>query len=148
MSFDFVEYGRTLEALGYRPLNDEADFRWLFAVFIGELRTLFVDRVRRRFVGQWDEGADLIEYVSLRRLDFVAFDPSWTIEVEMLDREFVAAHATAAADAVLGLDDPTKSLPDYCKVTSDNRKLIGGHYSRLAVSCERGAASIESRDQR
>src|SRR5438045_6452821 len=99
---------------------------------MGEFRRALVDRIRRRFIGQWDKGADLNEYVSLRRLEFVVFDPAWTTEVETLDREFVAERVTAAANAVLGSDDPKVPLPDYDKVTTGNRKLIGSRYGRIA----------------
>ena len=132
MGFDFKQYSQMLATLDYPPLNDEADFRRLFEAFMGDIRKLLLDRVRRRFVKQWRDGTDLTEYVSLRRLGFVLFNPTWTSEVETLDHELVVTYAAAAAEVALGPDNLTVSLPDYDKVITGNRKLISSRYSRLA----------------
>ncbi|PAY09313.1 hypothetical protein CK489_08185 [Bradyrhizobium sp. UFLA03-84] len=132
MGFDFQAYGRTLAELGYPPLNSEADFRRLFGVFMAELTPSLVDRVRRRFAGNWREGKDLGDYVALRKLEFVAFDSAWPIEYETIDRDFVAGIAATEAEAHLGPDDPSITLPDFETVVAANRKLIASNHARLA----------------
>ncbi|RWP38749.1 DUF3883 domain-containing protein [Mesorhizobium sp.] len=132
MGFDFQAYGRTLAELGYPPLNSEADFRRLFGVFMAELSPTLVDRVRRRFASDWRAGRDLGEYVALRKLEFVEFDPAWPTEHETINRDFVAGVASAAAEARLGPDDPSVTLPDFEAVVVANRKLIASNHARLA----------------
>ncbi|MCA6098158.1 sacsin N-terminal ATP-binding-like domain-containing protein [Bradyrhizobium australafricanum] len=132
MGFDFQAYGRTLAELGYPPLNSEADFRRLFSVFMAELAPALVDRVRRRFAKNWREGRDLGDYVALRKLEFVVFDPAWPMERETIDRDFVAGAASTAAEAHLGPDDPSITLPNFESVVAANRKLIASNHARLA----------------
>jgi len=132
MGFDFQGYGRTLTELGYPPLNSEVDFRRLFSVFMAELAPALVDRVRRRFVGNWREGRDLGDYVTLRKLEFVAFDPAWPIEHETIDHDFVARIAATAAENYLGPDDISVTLPDFESVVAANRKLIASNHAKLA----------------
>lgn len=132
MGFDFREYGRTLADLGYPPLNSEADFRRLFGVFMAELTPSLISRIRRRFAADWREGRELGEYVALRKLEFIQFDPAWPIEYETMDRDFVVAFASAAANVRLGADDVSIALPDFETVVVANRKLITSNYARLA----------------
>lgn len=132
MAFDFAEYGGVLASLGYPPLNDEADFRRMFQVYLGELRSALIDRVRRQFLGVWAASGDLAAYVAARGLDFVAFDPDWPRTLETLTREAVTERAEAAAQATLGADDPTIVLASFDRVTADNRKLVLGHHAELA----------------
>jgi hypothetical protein len=132
MGFDFAAYGQTLALLGYPPLNDEADFRRLFGAFMAELRPGLVDRVRRRFLGAWSNGGDLRDYVELRKLEFVTFNSTWPATVEVLDRDIVAQAASAAADAKLGPDDTSLTLPELEASAAANRKLIAGRHTSLA----------------
>jgi hypothetical protein len=132
MGLDFRSYGAILAGLGYPPLNSEADFRRLFGVFKSELAPALIDRIRRRFVADWREGRDLAEYVGLRKLDFVEFDPTWPIEHETIDREFVSSAASAAAEERLGADDISVALPDLEATVAGNRKLIVANHARLA----------------
>ncbi|MCW1750594.1 DUF3883 domain-containing protein [Rhizobium acaciae] len=96
------------------------------------VRWTLVDRVRRRFASDWREGRELDEYVALRKLDFIQFDPVWSIENEAIDREFVEAFALSAAAAHLGPDDMSIALADYEAVFSANRKVIVSNFTRLA----------------
>jgi hypothetical protein len=132
LGFDFAAYNRTLTELGYPLLNDEADFRRLFAVFLAELTPSLQDRLRRRFVAIWRNGGDLAEYVALRPLDFIAFDPSWPLEREDIDLAFVTSHALASIEARLGADDLSVVLPALDVVAANNRKSLASRYGRLA----------------
>ena len=132
MRLDFRAYGTILADLGYPPLNSEADFRRLFGVFKSELAPPLVDRVRRRFAADWREGRDLGEYVCLRKLDFVEFDPAWPVEHESIDRDFVSSVSSAAAEERLGPDDISAALPELEATVAANRKLIAANHVRLA----------------
>lgn len=132
MGFDFAGYGEVLVALGYPPLNDEADFRRMFEVYLGELRPALVDRVRRHFLAAWSANGDLAAYVAARGLDFVAFEPNWPRTLETLTREAVAERADKAAQATLGSDDATIVLTPFDRVTADNRKLVLARHAELA----------------
>lgn len=131
LGFEFADYGATLKALGYPPLNDEADFRRLFAVYIAERRSDLLNRLRRYFVGVWRAGGDLSRYVDLRRLEFVVFDPRWPLEREELTRGFVEDHANAAIEAAVGADNPEETLPDLDPTVASNRKLVAGRHTKL-----------------
>lgn len=132
LGFDFAAYGRVLADLGYPPLNDEADFRRLFAVFLAEIRPSLLDRLRRRFAPVWRSGGDLTEYVALRRLEFIAFDASWPLEREDIDLAFVSSHALAAIEARLGPEDLSVALAQLDAVAAANRKLLIAQYARLS----------------
>ena len=132
MGFDFAQYSEVLASLGYPPLNDEADFRRMFEVYLSELRPELVDRARRRFMKAWANGGDLSAYVAARRLDFVEFEPDWLRTLETLSREEVVKRAEAAAQATLGKDDPTIVLAPLPRVTTDNRKVIHARHAELA----------------
>jgi hypothetical protein len=132
MGFDFRGYGRTLAELDYPPLNNETDFRRLFGVFLAELKPDIVDRIRRRFAADWRTGQDLKDYVRLRTLEFIQFDPAWPIDHESIDRDFVSSMADAAADATLGPDDISIILPEFDRTLSTNRKLITSNHALLS----------------
>lgn len=132
MGLDFRAYGRVLADLGYPPLNSESDIRHLFGVFMAELAPALVDRVRHRFAADWRAGRDLGEYVALRKLDFVAFDPAWPSDYDAIDRDFVAGVASAAADASLGAYDSSIALPNLDTTAAANRKLVATNHARLA----------------
>lgn len=132
LGFDFAAYDKALVELGYPHMNDEADFRRLFGVFIAELRPLLLARLRRRYVAVWRAGRDLAEYVALRPFDFIEFQPSWMLEREAIDLTFVTSHALAAMEARLGPDDLSISVPPFDVVAAANRKLLASRYARLA----------------
>jgi hypothetical protein len=132
MGFDFAAYGGVLAALGYPPLNDEGDFRRMFEVYLGELRSGLLDRVRRRYLSAWAAGDDLSAYVAARSLDFVTFDPEWPRLLETLTRDVVAERAADAAQATLGTDDAKIVLAGFGRVTADNRKLVLARHAEIA----------------
>jgi hypothetical protein len=132
MGFDFAAYGEILAALGYPPLNDEGEFRRIFEVYLGELRSELLDRVRRRYQSAWAAGNDLGAYVAARSLDFVSFDPEWPRVLETLTRDVVAERAAKAAQATLGTDDTTIVLIQLSRVTAENRKFVLARHAEIA----------------
>lgn len=131
LGLEFAAYGRTLVSLGYPPMNDEADVRRLFQVYLAELRPALIDRVRRRYVTDWQSGGDLAGYVEARKLDFIPFVLSWATDLEQLDRETVEVHAAARAEVLLGPDEPSIALPKLDAISAGNRKLVLTRHARL-----------------
>jgi hypothetical protein len=115
---------QTLAELGYPVLNDEEDFRRLFEVYLNELRPGLVDRVRRRYRSVYEQGENLADYLAHKRLDFVAFDPSWPLTMEELDPAFVETYVSEAAEAALGPDYDSIELPDLRTINFANQKLV------------------------
>jgi hypothetical protein len=148
MGFDFAAYGELLFALGYPSLNDESEFRRMFEVYLGEIRSELRDRVRRRYLSTWAAGADLDAYVAARSLDFLTFDSDWPRVLETLTRQAVAERAAGAAQATLGGDDASIVLVPFDRVTADNRKLVLARHAELAslvrAWCRKNEAQVPS----
>jgi hypothetical protein len=132
LDYKFRRYNAILIELGYPSLNDEEDFRRLFEVYLNELRPNLVDRVRRRYRYAYERGDNLAEYLAQKRLDFLAFDPSWPLTMEELDRAFVQSYVSNAAEAALGPDDDPIQLPDLRAVNLSNQKMVMTNHPRMA----------------
>lgn len=131
LNFDFAGFGNTLAGLGYPPMNDEADFRRIFNVYIAELAPSLRSRLRRAFLPTWRAAGPLDEYVTLRSLEFIGFDARWPLQLEQLDRALVAAHADREMEARLGPDDLAIQIDALDVVTAANRKHITGRHADL-----------------
>jgi hypothetical protein len=131
LHLDFAAFSRTLAELGYPPMNDEGDFRRLFNAYLVELAPSIRARLRRAFVPAWLAAAPLDEYVTLRTLAFIQFDPQWLLEMEQLDRLRVVAHADRAVEARFGADDPSVELEALETVVAANRKHVTARYADL-----------------
>lgn len=112
-------------------LPDEADFRRRFSAYLAELTPSLRARLRRAFLPAWRAAAPLDDYVMLRRLEFIQFDPQWLLQLEQLDQARVAAHADLAVEARLGADDPTIELEALEPVVAANRKHVTARYADL-----------------
>lgn len=130
LHLDFAAFSRTIAELGYPPMNDEADFRRLFNAYLVELTPSIRARLRRAFVPAWLAAAPLDEYVTLRTLEFIQFDPQW-LELEQLDRLRVVAHANRAVEARLGAADSSVELEDLEAVVAANRRHVMARYADL-----------------
>lgn len=131
LDLDFSAFGRTLAELGYPPMNDEADFRRLFSVYLAESAPLIRARLRRAFLPVWQANAPLDDYVIFRTLEFIKFDPQWLLQLEQLDQARVVAHADLAVEARLGIDDPAVKLEALEVVTAANRKHVTSRHADL-----------------
>jgi hypothetical protein len=132
LNLDFAEFGRTLAELGYPPMNNEADFLRLFNAYVAELASPLRARLRRAFLPVWRNAAPLNDYVALRGLEFIEFDPQWPLQLEQLDRGRVAAHANLAVESRLGADDPVVVLDPLEVVAAANRKHVTARHADLA----------------
>lgn len=132
LGFGFSEYNAVLARLGYPVLNDEADFRRLFEVYLNDLRPRLLDRIRRRYRATYERGETLEQYVKHKSLEFVAFDPTWPLTREDLDRSFVERYALETAELVLGPDDEAIELPDLKRLNAANQKVALASHSRMA----------------
>jgi hypothetical protein len=144
LNLEFAAFGRTLAELGYPPMNDEADFRRLFSAYLAELAALIRARLRRAFLPAWQAAAPLDEYVILRTLEFIQFDPQWLLQLEQLDQARVVAHADLAVEARLGADDPAVELEALEVVVAANRKHVTARHADLTnlirAWCRKNAA--------
>lgn len=131
LNLDFGAFGRTLAKLGYPPMNDEADFRRRFSAYLSELTPAIRDRLRRAFLPVWCAAAPLDEYVILRTLEFIQFDPQWLLQLEQLDQARVVAHANLAVEARLGADDPAIEIEALEPVVAANRKHLTTRHADL-----------------
>lgn len=131
LNLDFTAFGRTLAELGYPPMNEEADFRRLFTVYLAELAPLIRARLRRAFLPAWRAAAPLNEYMIMRTLEFIQFDPQWLLLLEQLDQARVVEHANLAVEARLGADDPTVELEALEVVVAANRKHVTVRHADL-----------------
>lgn len=148
LNLGFAAFGRTLAELGYPPMNDEADFRRLFSAYLAELAPLIRARLRRAFLPAWQAAAPLDEYVILRTLEFIQFDPQWLSQLEQLDQARVIAHANLAAERRLGADDPAVELEALEVVVAANRKHVTARHADLTnlirAWCRRNGAEQSS----
>ncbi|SDA53981.1 MULTISPECIES: sacsin N-terminal ATP-binding-like domain-containing protein [unclassified Janthinobacterium] len=131
LNLNFAAFSCALTELGYPPINDEADFRRLFSAYLAELAPLIRARLRRAFLPAWQAAAPLDEYVTLRTLEFIQFDPQWLLQLEQLDQARVVAHANQAVEARLGADDPAVELEDLEVVVAANRKHVTARHAEL-----------------
>lgn len=131
LKLDFAAFGHTLAELGYPPLNDEADFRRMFSAYLAELAPSIRARLRRAFLPVWRAAEPLDDYVNLRTLEFIQFDPEWSLQLEQLDRVRVVAHADLAIDAKIGVDCPAVELVALEVVAAANRKLLTGRHADM-----------------
>ncbi|WP_322053055.1 sacsin N-terminal ATP-binding-like domain-containing protein [Paraburkholderia bannensis] len=131
LKLEFAAFGRTLAELGYPPMNDQADFRRLFSAYLAELAPLIRARLRRAFLPAWQAAVPLDEYVILRTLEFIQFDPQWPLQLEQLDQACVVAHADLAVEAMLGADNPAIELEALEVVVAANRKHVTARHADL-----------------
>lgn len=132
LGFDFAEYNAVLAQLEYPVLNDENDFKRLFEVYISELQSCLLNRVRRCYLHAYTHGESLAQYLEHKSLDFVTFDPDWPLTMERLERNFVEQYALRKATLVLGQDDDAIKLPELERVNTANRKMALASHSRMA----------------
>lgn len=132
LGLPFAEYNAALRALGYPPLNDEADFRRIFEVYLNDMRPALLDRVRRRHKASFLRGDNLESYLAHKELGFVSFVPDWPLTMEVLDKQVVEEHIHEVMEAVLGPDDLEIELPDFRRVTSANQKMALAAHPRMA----------------
>ena len=146
LGLPFTEYNAALRALGYPPLNDEADFRRIFEVYLNDMRAGLIDRVRRRYKASFLRGDGLENYLEHKELSFVSFDPDWPLTMEVLDKQLVEEHILETMEAVLGPDDLEIELADLRRVTSANQKMALTAHPRMAslvrAWCRRSASEL------
>jgi hypothetical protein len=131
LNFNFAAFGQTLAELGYPLMNDEADFRRLYTAYIAELAPSIRLRLRCAFLPVWRAATPLDEYVILRTLEFIQFDPQWVLLLEQLDKARVEVHAARMLEARLGADTHSFDLGPLDDVVPANRKLVISRHAEL-----------------
>ncbi|MBS3024446.1 sacsin N-terminal ATP-binding-like domain-containing protein [Acidiphilium multivorum] len=123
LSLDHGRLNRTLAALGLPILSNETELRRLFETWRDELRPAAIDRLRRHYWLNFESGRPLDEYVQLRTLDFIQFQPEWIIEYEQLEREVVARLLNDKLMELIG-PDTEQSLEELNAVRTRCRRVL------------------------
>lgn len=123
LELNYGKFNRALQSLDEEPLSSEAELRSTFEAYLRELTPMLRDRLRRLHFEDYRLGRELSKYLSQRELQFIPFDPSWTLDCETLDRQTVVEHVERAFADALG-EIPDTELPSYEKTISENRKVV------------------------
>lgn len=123
LNLEFGRFNRILLSFDQQPLSNEPELRRLFDTWKDDLRPTAVDRLRRRFLGNYRKGLPLDRYVALRSLEFAEFPAEWILEKEEISRDDVARLVDERLDQVVG-DDLDIDLEPLGTVRSKNVKTL------------------------
>ena len=123
LGLDYEKFNRILLELDQPPLSNEAELRRLYGAYLSEMRSLVIERLRRRYAADFYREFDLTAYVDHKTLGFLRFDPQWILTRETLESEVVKAHVLRLLDEVLG-EDQEVDLPALDRLIEKNRKSI------------------------
>lgn len=123
MGIGFVEFNRSLQALGRQPLRFEQRLRAMFEKRKEARRNELQVQVRDAFMGTFDSDGDLATYNELKRLDWATFDPDWPgLQDELTDEVIDARFTTQAARFLHSLSDSHGQALD--EVRQRNRSIV------------------------
>ena len=145
LDLDYEKFNRVLLELGESPLSNEAELRRLYSAYLGEMRSAVIERLRRRHAADFHSGLDLSTYLERKTLEFLQFDPQWTLTRETLESEVVETHVSRLLDEVLG-EDREVDLPALDRLIEKNRKSTR-EFAILAIPvvgawCRRNHATV------
>ena len=147
LELNYERFNRILLQLGEPPLSNEAELRQLYDAYLARLRSKIIERLRRCYVTDFQQGNDLANYVERKSLGFLAFNPEWILTRETLDMELVEAHVSALLDDTLG-EDLSVTLPSLNRLVEANRKVVreiaAGALPLLRVWCRQSDISLPS----
>jgi len=123
LNLEFGRFNRILVSFGQQPLSNESELRRLFDTWKDDLRPAAIDRLRRRFLGDYRKGIPVDRYVALRSLEFVEFPAEWILEKEEVSLEDVARVADERFYQVVG-DDLNIDIEPLGTVRSKNIKML------------------------
>ena len=129
LGLDYERFNRVLLALGESPLSNEAQLRSMYQAYLQQMRPRILERLRRHYAADFQDGRDLATYVDRKTLTFLGFDPAWILSRETLDNEIVEAHVARLLDEVLG-EDHEVDLPRSRGLVERNRRSVRQFASR------------------
>lgn len=123
LNLDYGRLNEMLGALGQPLLSNEGELRRLFDTWKGELGGSAVERLRRRFLPDFEGGLPLDQYVMLRSLEFLEFQPNWVADREQLVKSDVKSLLDARLDELVGKDVP-RELEPVEKVRNGSKRAL------------------------
>ncbi len=121
LGLDFARFNNALSTIGEPLISNEQGLRLSYQAYLQNLKPDIIDRLRRYYFSSYTGGGDLNEYVSRKTLEFVAFNDTWIVTNEVLDREMVETHVSHIINKVLG-SDVVLNLPSLGRLLETNRK--------------------------
>ena len=123
LDLDYERFNCTLLKLGEPPLSNEAELRQHYDAYLCQMRSVIIERLRRRYAADFRNGLDLAAYVERKTLAFLPFAPEWVLTRETLGMETVEAHVLRLLDEILG-EDQAVDLPTLNPLLEKNRRAI------------------------
>lgn len=123
LGLEYSRFNRCLLELGRLSLVSETDLRRQFEVWKNDLRPQLLDRLRHHFRDKFDDPTAFAPYASMRELEFITYDTTWTESRETIERADVL---DCANDALKGISVHAADgkLPPVDALRSANRKVI------------------------
>jgi hypothetical protein len=123
LGLDYSRLNQMLAALGQPILSNEAELRRMFETWKNELTGPAVERLRRRFCDDFEQGRSLAAYVELRDLSFLEFQSAWILDREQLEKEDVQALLDRRLDALAG-EDVEHQLGPLQQVRNASKRIL------------------------
>lgn len=123
LGLEYARFNRSLLELGRLSLVSEADLRRQFEVWKNGLRSELLDRLRYHFQGKFNDSTAFAPYASMRDLEFIAYDATWSESKQMIERGDVLARANNAL-AGISLHEQDGKIPPIDALRLANRKVI------------------------
>ena len=123
LELDYERFNRVLLDLGEARLSNEGELRLLYDAYLGRMRPVIIDRLRRQHVADFRDGYDLATYAERKSLAFLEFDRDWILTRETLEMEVVEAHVSGLLEGTLG-EDVAINLAPFRRVLETNRKTV------------------------
>ncbi|MES2843234.1 MAG: DUF3883 domain-containing protein [Pseudomonadota bacterium] len=123
LGLEYARFNRSLLDLGRLSLVSEADLRRQFEVWKNDLRSELLNRLRCHFQRKFDDLIAFVPYASMRDLEFITYDATWSESKQTIEREDVLGRAN---DALTGIDlqEADGKLPPIDALRLANRKVI------------------------
>ncbi|WP_260513791.1 sacsin N-terminal ATP-binding-like domain-containing protein [Serratia fonticola] len=123
LSLDYQRFNQVLKELGEETLSNQDTLHRMFSAYLDQLRPDVIDRLRRHYFATFEKGDSLAEYVGLKSMEFITFDPEWVFTYETLDKSLMVSHIAAQLDKDLGADN-AEVLPALNTLLDVNRKMV------------------------
>jgi len=123
LNLDYGRLNEMLAALGQPRLSNEGELRRLFDTWKSELAGPAVERLRRHFLPDFVSGLPLDQYVTLRSLEFLEFQPNWVVDREHLEKNDVKSLLDARLEDLVD-KDVARRLDPIEKVRNSSKRVL------------------------
>lgn len=141
-----VKFNESLIALGspWEALDLGDQLRRQFDKWLGGNRTGLEQRVRDRFLPEYQNGGDLSPYVAALSLGWITFDEGWVRQFDEIPDDAINARIELLL-AEHGADPGPSSAPPIEEVRGANRKLLISNVEKIARIAGAWAAKAPDR---